>query len=75
MYFITIICLIYITAIGSTQGLTPADGMLYPRQSETREILSLDGIWNFISSPNNDLLVGFREKWYKTQLKKVCFRN
>lgn len=71
MYFLTLICLIIIDAIGTSHQLETSDGLLYPRQSETREVYSLDGIWNFVASPENDLLAGFKEKWYKQELKKV----
>ncbi|KAF5308074.1 hypothetical protein FQR65_LT06449 [Abscondita terminalis] len=45
--------------------------MLYPRESETREVMRLDGIWNFVLSPMNDPLVGFRNYWYKNDLSKL----
>lgn len=47
------------------------EGMLFPRQSETREVMSLDGFWNFVPSPDNDLLLGHRETWFKRELKYV----
>ncbi|XP_026682496.1 beta-glucuronidase-like [Diaphorina citri] len=43
-------------------------GILYPRESESREVRSLDGIWNFRVS-KGDPLVGFRERWYHKDLK------
>lgn len=46
-------------------------GMLYPRASETREVVSLDGLWNFLTSPENDPLIGFRKYWYNDSLKNV----
>lgn len=46
-------------------------GILYPRASETRSTLSLDGIWNFAVVPENDQLIGFREKWYNKTLREV----
>lgn len=72
MYVIVLISLIIIQTFCSVQKFQPSDGMLYPRQSETREVVPLDGIWNFVHSPEHDLLAGFREKWYKKELKKVC---
>lgn len=46
-------------------------GILYPRESESREVKSLDGMWNFrLSLP--DPLVGFKERWYMKELSKVC---
>lgn len=46
-------------------------GLLYPRPSETRETVSLDGIWNFVASPLTDPLIGFRDFWYKRHLTTV----
>ncbi|XP_029160975.1 beta-glucuronidase isoform X2 [Nylanderia fulva] len=51
---------------------TPLPGMLYPRESESREVRSLDGLWDFIVSPEGDALKGFRERWYTlNELSKV----
>lgn len=47
------------------------DGLLYPRESETRELKSLDGIWNFVKSNETAPTEGIREKWYKHDLSKV----
>ncbi|XP_072159329.1 beta-glucuronidase isoform X1 [Bemisia tabaci] len=45
-------------------------GILYPRESPTREVKSLDGIWNFkLSKP--DHFSGFHERWYHTDLAKT----
>ncbi|XP_015380321.1 PREDICTED: beta-glucuronidase [Diuraphis noxia] len=45
-------------------------GILYPRESESREVKSLDGMWNFrLSLP--DPLVGFKERWYMKDLSKT----
>lgn len=45
-------------------------GILYPRESESREVKLLDGIWNFrLSQP--DSLIGFKEKWFLKDLSKV----
>lgn len=43
---------------------TPLPGLLYPRESESREIRSLDGLWDFVVSPEGDALRGYREGWY-----------
>ncbi|KAI4455950.1 beta-glucuronidase [Holotrichia oblita] len=50
-------------------------GLLYPKSSETRETISLDGIWNFVASPLTDPLVGFRNYWYKRRLTAVRPEN
>ena len=46
-------------------------GILYPRASETRNTLSLDGIWNFAVVPETDQLIGFRENWFNKSLREV----
>lgn len=47
-------------------------GILYPRESETREVKLLDGIWNFrLSKP--DTQIGFKEKWFSQELSRVSF--
>jgi len=39
---------------------------LYPRESPTREVKSLDGVWKFKTSPKMDPECGFREKWFSS---------
>ncbi|XP_037944931.1 beta-glucuronidase isoform X2 [Teleopsis dalmanni] len=51
--------------------ISQTSGMLYPRESETREVRSLDGIWNFVKSDESNPTQGVREKWYKDDLGKV----
>lgn len=46
-------------------------GLLYPRESETREVRSLDGIWNFLRSDEDSPTQGVREEWYNSDLDKV----
>ncbi|KAK6625383.1 hypothetical protein RUM43_005680 [Polyplax serrata] len=50
-------------------GLTRA-GILYPRESESREVKSLDGIWNFkLPITDRDAIQAFNEKWFLRELK------
>lgn len=46
-------------------------GILYPRESETRERKLLDGTWNFRIVPFLDQDIGFREEWYKKPLRST----
>lgn len=48
---------------------TTTEGLLYPRASETRNLRSLDGIWNFIRSDTNDPAEGIREQWFLKDLR------
>jgi hypothetical protein len=52
-------------------SLVAGGGMLYPRESESRIIHSLDGIWAFRLANESDSSVGHREGWYKQELRKV----
>lgn len=48
---------------------TPTKGLLYPFESESREIRSLDGMWRFLKSTANG--TSTKEDWYKKDLDKV----
>jgi hypothetical protein len=54
-----------------TASRTNAGGILYPQESESRDVRSLDGIWNFRLSPETDPLTGFRERWFQKDLSQV----
>ncbi|XP_035896722.1 beta-glucuronidase-like isoform X2 [Anopheles stephensi] len=46
------------------------EGLLYPIESETRELKKLDGMWNFVRSDSNSPSQGIREKWYMDDLAR-----
>jgi len=47
---------------------------LYPRESETREVKKLDGVWNFRIIPmGEDEDIGFTKKWYSQPLQLVRY--
>lgn len=52
---------------------TQTEGLLYPRESETREVKSLDGVWNFVKSNESAPTEGIRDKWYLNDLNKVRY--
>jgi hypothetical protein len=56
---------------------TNTGGILYPQESESRDVRSLDGIWNFRLSPETDPLTGFRDRWFQKDLSQVglCLFN
>lgn len=63
-------CVNVIICISTWITCAKAAGILYPRESESREVKSLDGMWNFrLSLP--DPLIGFKERWYMKDLSKV----
>lgn len=45
--------------------------ILYPMESESRELRTLHGLWNFKISPPYDQLVGFNNKWYSQRFETV----
>ncbi|XP_073957046.1 beta-glucuronidase [Choristoneura fumiferana] len=45
-------------------------GSLYPQATETRDLRTLDGIWNFRKSPI-DPEYGYRNEWFKQDLQKT----
>ncbi|XP_073521046.1 beta-glucuronidase isoform X1 [Phyllobates terribilis] len=54
-------------------GLTPGlgGGMLYPRETPTRELKELGGIWSFRADASPDRDEGFRLQWYKQWLRET----
>lgn len=49
-------------------------GILYPKPSESREVLSLDGIWKFTIANKTNQDKGFIEKWFSKPLQLVIFQ-
>ncbi|XP_012224049.1 beta-glucuronidase isoform X2 [Linepithema humile] len=49
----------------------PLPGLLYPRESESREVKSLDGLWDFVVSPEADARKGYKERWFINDLSKA----
>ncbi|KAI0212759.1 Beta-glucuronidase [Lamellibrachia satsuma] len=45
--------------------------MLYPRESETRNIQELDGMWNFRADTSAARNVGMKAKWFEKPLAKT----
>lgn len=46
-------------------------GILYPQDSETRELKSLDGIWQFRLAPRLQPELGFQQQWYSKPLAET----
>ncbi|KAH8283559.1 hypothetical protein KR018_006459, partial [Drosophila ironensis] len=49
---------------------TPTRGLLYPRESATREVRLLDGMWRLVRCNCSDPLQGLRERWFADSLRK-----
>ncbi|XP_017077321.1 beta-glucuronidase-like [Drosophila eugracilis] len=50
---------------------TSTSGLLYPQDSETREVRSLDGIWQMLKSSSNRPMEGYQEKWFEKGLSQL----
>ena len=51
--------------------LGAARGLLYPRESESREVKLLDGVWQFRADFSPSRNEGFVNKWYSQPLMEV----
>lgn len=68
---IVISMILNIYGITNVSGqLVPSVGLMYPRESETRVVRSLDGIWNFGMSPTDNSSEGLIEEWYLRNLRE-----
>jgi len=47
--------------------------VLYPVETESRELRTLHGLWNFKISPLSDQLIGFDQKWYLERFETVIY--
>ena len=65
--FLRVTCLaVCCNMIAAIQG-----GMLYPRESESRQIQELNGMWNFRADRSPTRNVGLTEKWFQHKLSQV----
>lgn len=46
-------------------------GMLFPRESSSRELKELSGLWNFRADTSLNRKQGFERAWYKSRLSEV----
>ena len=44
---------------------------LFPRETESREVKVLNGLWNFRVDNSSSRDAGFTNEWFKKPLKKV----
>ena len=52
-------------------GFIVCTSSLYPRESSSREVKDIDGLWHFRADFSDNRNAGFEEKWYQTPLAKV----
>lgn len=49
--------------------------MLFPRESPSREIKDLSGLWTFRADFSKDRNLGFQKSWFQSPLTKVKLTN
>ncbi|EMP41083.1 Beta-glucuronidase [Chelonia mydas] len=54
----------------SCQALARGGGMLYPRESASRELKELNGIWSFRADFSEQRDQGFVQQWYRKPLRQ-----
>ena len=65
MSFITVLVILFLIAN------VHAAGMLFPRESESRQIQDLCGMWNFRADMSINRREGFDKQWYSKSLAEV----
>lgn len=50
-----------------------SSNVLYPVESESRELRTLHGLWNFKISPLSNQTIGFDNKWYSERFETVSY--
>uniref|UniRef100_A0A8C6W6A9 Glucuronidase, beta n=1 Tax=Nannospalax galili TaxID=1026970 RepID=A0A8C6W6A9_NANGA len=45
-------------------------GMLFPRETPSRELKALDGLWSFRADLSDNRLLGFEQQWYRRPLRE-----
>lgn len=63
---------VFINEVPNDESIKPKP-MLYPRESLSREIKDLNGLWNFRADVSPSRNEGFVEKWFEAPLAKVKF--
>ena len=65
-----VFCVLCLFAVLDT--VCPLDGgMLFPRESSSRELKELNGLWHFRADKSPNRNQGFDRAWYKSRLAEV----
>lgn len=62
-----LLCLLAVLDVGCLLDT----GMLYPRESSSREVKELNGLWSFRADMSPNRNQGFEGAWYKSRLEEV----
>jgi len=66
--FLTVLSFLYLLAAASGSKLP---GMLFPRDSESRQVKDLSGFWNFRADMSTNRNAGFEQNWFAKPLWQV----
>ena len=66
--------LVFLLALWDVCSTTRA-GMLFPRESSSREVKELNGLWSFRADLSSNRNQGFEQAWYKRRLAEVKLRT
>lgn len=55
--------------------LSGSEGLLYPRESQSREVKIIDALWNFRADFSSGRDAGFVEEWYNQPLVMVSVQT
>lgn len=64
-------CLWLLVTVCLFSELSRTFGYLYPYETESREIRSLDGLWDFKICPEDKVDLGFTDSWYSKNFEEV----
>lgn len=62
------LCCLWTVSLCAARGSGGSGGMLYPRESSSREVKELNGVWSFRADQSPSRTEGFDRAWYKSPL-------
>lgn len=65
--------LLYIVMLLVLKKVKISSCYLYPYESESRETRSLNGLWDFKISPEDNMDIGFTDAWYTKEFLEVKY--
>lgn len=68
IYFSVVFSFLHLLVAGSKSKLP---GMLFPRDSESRQVKDLSGFWNFRADMSANRNAGFEQNWFAKPLWQV----
>ena len=65
MMYLPLISLVFLVFFDRSKCL------LFPRESESREVKDISGLWNFRADNSTDRNAGFQKQWWQKPLQQV----